>query len=134
MSFLLKPYYERKRDKVIFVSKLTDKIHRLSGGTYIKEGAKKVRYDKINYLLGETFLLSKFGKRVHFFDIDNCSVLGNKVLKQVGMTKEELDAYTNGGVIATLKNFMKKSVSDWLLVLFAFIAGAGVMSIISGMV
>lgn len=134
MVSLLKWYYERRKDKVIFVRPITEEVNKIVGGCYVDEGSKKVKYKKNEYGLGKTSILNRFGKKIHFFDIENLTVMGSDVLSQVGMTKEELDAYTNGGVIATLKNFLKKSVSDWLLIVFSFIAGAGAMSFIQGLI
>ena len=131
-GFAFKWYLERKRDKVIIVREITKNVFKITGGIYIKDNASQFRHNKVNYILGKSSLLSRHSKIIYFFNIKKGETMGCNALKQIGMTKIEFDAYINGGFIASFRNLMKKSMSDWFLIIMAFIAGAGAMSIFGG--
>lgn len=127
-------YHERRKDKVLFVSKIAEKLFKIDNGTYINPFDKEFTYKKINYLLGKATLMNKHGKLIHLFNLEKGEPIGYDLYKTTGMTAKEINAYLNGGFIASLRKFLAKSLTDWLLIVFAFIAGAGLMGIVGGVV
>lgn len=127
-------YHERRKDKVLFVSVIADKLFKINNGTYIQPFAKEFTYKKINYLLGKATLMNKYGKLIHLFNLEKGEPIGYDLYKTTGMTAKEINAYLNGGFIASLRRFLSKSLTDWLLIAFAFLGGAGLMAVVGGVV
>lgn len=134
LGFMLNWYLERKRDKVIYVQKLADKVYRLTGGQYVKDNIKIFKVNKLPYIIGKSTFFNKHNRKIFLFDIENNETISYDQLGQTGLTKEEFDAYVNGGFISSLRNFMKKSIADYLLIAFAFLGGAGFMAIVNGLI
>lgn len=131
---MLNWYLERKRDKIVYVQKLAQDCYRLIGGQYIKDNTKIFKVNKLPYILGKSTFFNKHNRKLFLYDVENGETIDYTQLGQTGLTKDEFDAYVNGGFISSLRNFMKKSITDYLLIAFAFLGGAGFMAILNGMV
>lgn len=132
LEFLVKWYMERKRDKIIFVEEIVKGKYKLNNGMYIKENTEVFKKNKLPYILGDFSLFNKHNKKIFFFDLKKAKTIVKAVKDKAGFSNQELDAYMNGGFISSLRNFMKKSLTDWILVILAFLGGMGFFSMIQG--